>query len=290
MSLASTNAYRVGLQPPPDLAMPVFELISNLLCPYTQRPAIQLAEKGVPFERTYIDLAAKPAWFSRLSPLGKVPLLRVGDEALFETAVICEFIEDLAPDTPMWPADPFARARERAWAELASAAIADVFGFYTAPDAAAFDRKCADLAGRFARLEEHLRAGPYFAGARFGLVDAAFAPVFRLFDTFDTIGDFGVLAGLSKVPMYRRALGERPSVRAAVVPHYGQLFRQYLLERGSHFSRVLGRVDPLAIVGTGQAARCLPDRGGQRGARQPHARDAGGIGVHEKPQRLGELG
>ena len=39
------------------------ELVSNLLCPYTQRAAIQLAEKGLPFERTYIDLAAKPGWF-----------------------------------------------------------------------------------------------------------------------------------------------------------------------------------------------------------------------------------
>ncbi|MBI5255947.1 MAG: glutathione S-transferase family protein [Burkholderiales bacterium] len=233
--------------------MPTFELVSNLLCPYTQRAAIQLAEKGLPFERTYIDLAAKPAWFSRLSPLGKVPLLRLGNEAIFETAVICEYIEEVAPSTPLWAADPLGRARERAWAEFASAVIADVFGFYMAPDEPAFDRKCADLAGRFQRLEQHLGAGPYFAGARFGLVDAAFAPVFRLFDTFDGIADFGVLAGLSAVPAYRRALGERPSVRDAVVSDYGQVFRQYLLARGSHLSRVVGGRDLLVTAGAGQA-------------------------------------
>ena len=83
-----------------------FELISNLLCPYTQRAAIQLTEKGLPYERTYIDLAAKPSWFVQLSPLGKVPVLRVGGEALFETAVICEYIDDIAPATPMWSAVP----------------------------------------------------------------------------------------------------------------------------------------------------------------------------------------
>ena len=228
-----------------------FELISNLLCPYTQRAAIQLAEKGLPYERTYIDLAAKPAWFSRLSPLGKVPVLRVGgvgDQALFETAVICEYIEDISPTTPMWSSTPLDRARERAWAEFASAVIADVFRFYMAPDATAFDRQCADLAARFRCLEQHLGAGPYFSGERFGLVDAAFAPVFRLFDTFDGIGDFGILAGLSGVPIYRRALAERPSVRQAVSSNYGQVFRQYLLERGSHLSRVLGSRDPLAAA------------------------------------------
>lgn len=229
-----------------------FELISNQLCPYTQRASIQLNEKGLLYARTYIDLAVKPAWFDQLSPLGKVPVLRVGDEALFETAVICEYIEDVAPATPMWSSRPLDRARERAWAEFASTIIADVFGFYMSPDATAFERKCTDLAGRFRRLEQYLGSGPYFCGARFGLVDAAFAPVFRLFDTFDEIGDFGIFAGLSAVSSYRRALAERPSVRDAVVPNYGQIFRQYLIERGTHLSRTLSSRSPLAAVAAGQ--------------------------------------
>jgi glutathione S-transferase len=154
------GAYR-GAFAGPDTFMTRFELISNLLCPYTQRAAIQLIEKGLPYERAYIDLAARPAWFAQLSPLGKVPVLRVGDEALFESAVICEYIEEVAPARPMWPTDPLDRARERAWAEFASTVIADVFGFYMAPDAAAFDRKCADLAARFQRLELQLGAGSW---------------------------------------------------------------------------------------------------------------------------------
>ena len=76
-------------------------LVSHHLCPYVQRAAIALGEKGVAFERIAIDLAAKPDWFRAISPLGKVPLLRVArpgqDEAvLFESAVICEFIEETA--------------------------------------------------------------------------------------------------------------------------------------------------------------------------------------------------
>jgi glutathione S-transferase len=80
---------------------------------------------------------------------------------------------------------------------------------------------------------------PYFAGARFFLVDAAFAPVFRLFDTFDQIGEFGIFEGLHRVPAYRAALAERTSVRQAVVSDYSQRFRQYLLERGTHLSRLM---------------------------------------------------
>lgn len=226
-----------------------FELVSNLLCPYTQRVAIQLIEKGLPYERTCIDLAAKPAWFAQLSPLGKVPVLRTGGDGLFETAVICEYIEEVAPEPPMWPSTPLERARERAWVEFASALIADVFGFYMAPDAPAFDRKCADLAARFRRLESQLGAGPYFRGSTFGLVDAASAPVFRLFDTFDGIGDFRIFEGCGAVAAYRQALAERPAVRQAVVPDYAQVFRQYLRERGSHLSRMLSGADGAAHAG-----------------------------------------
>lgn len=263
MSRRGMKAYRAGFTHLNE-AMPSFELISNLLCPYTLRAAIQLAEKGLPFERTYIDLAARPAWFARLSPLGKVPLLRVGnDEALFETAVICEYIEDVAQDRPMWATDPLDRARERAWAEYASAIIADVFGFYMAPDTVTFDRKRADLAARFQRLERQLDfdrslPGPYFAGQRFGLVDAAFAPIFRLFETFDSIGDFGIFADLIAVPAYRTALAERASVRDAAVANYGQVFRQYLLARGSHLSRVLSGLEPLRTVDPGDGVSHIP--------------------------------
>ena len=74
------------------------KLISHKLCPYVQRAVIALTEKGVPFERIDIDLANKPDWFLKISPLGKVPVLVVtgndGKEvALFESNVICEYIE-----------------------------------------------------------------------------------------------------------------------------------------------------------------------------------------------------
>ncbi|MGL1080532.1 glutathione S-transferase family protein, partial [Vibrio parahaemolyticus] len=74
-------------------------LVSHTLCPYVQRAAIALAEKGAAFTRRDIDLAHKPDWFVALSPLGKVPLLQVrhedGREAvLFESNVICEWIEE----------------------------------------------------------------------------------------------------------------------------------------------------------------------------------------------------
>lgn len=219
--------------------MPNLELISNTLCPYTQRAAIQLTEKGIAHKRIYIDLANKPEWFLQISPLGKVPVLRLGDAAIFETSAICEYIEETAPSPPLHPTAPVDRARHRSWVEFASAIIADVFAFYMAADAAAFERKCRDLQTRFRWLERHLGDGPYFAGARFSLVDAAFAPIFRLFDTFDRIGEFDILQALHRVHGYRTVLAEHASVRQAAVSDYAEIFWQYLLGRGSYLSQLM---------------------------------------------------
>jgi glutathione S-transferase len=70
------------------------KLISHKLCPYVQRAVIALTEKRVSFERIDIDLANKPDWFLKVSPLGKTPVLVVGDHAIFESAVILEYLEE----------------------------------------------------------------------------------------------------------------------------------------------------------------------------------------------------
>src|ERR1700682_5290501 len=100
-------------------------LISHDLCPYVQRAVIALAEKGVAFERIDIDLADKPDWFKAISPLGKIPLLRVGEAVIFESAVIVEYLEETQPN-PLHPADPLQRARHRAAIEFASAILSDI--------------------------------------------------------------------------------------------------------------------------------------------------------------------
>lgn len=213
-------------------------LMSHSLCPYVQRAVISLSEKQVPFERTYIDLAAKPDWFLALSPLGKTPVLTVSGQPIFESAVILEFLEETQPG-PLHPGDPLWRARHRAWMQFGSAILNDIAGFYSARDKVAFAAKTEALRRKFLRLESELGEGPYFAGRFFSLVDAVFGPIFRYFDVFDGLGDFGILAGVPKVTAWRAALAERPSVRFAVTADYPQLLRDFLLRRNSFLSSLM---------------------------------------------------
>jgi glutathione S-transferase len=241
---------------------PKLVLVSHALCPYVQRAMIALAEKGVPFDRRDVDLADKADWFLAVSPLGKTPVLlvhgpqkwdpvlrsrpctnNVGETAIFESAVILEYLEDTQAH-PLHPADPLRRAEHRAFIEFGSAVLNDIAGLYGAADAALFDAKVAALRAKFIRLEARL-SGPWFDGAAFSLVDAVFGPVFRYFDAFDRIGDFGILGGLEKVGAWRAALAARPSIKAAVAPDYPALLWDFLRARKSHLSRLIER-KPLA--------------------------------------------
>lgn len=216
--------------------MPPLTLISHRLCPYVQRAAIALAEKEAPFGRIHVDLADKPGWFRALSPLGKVPVLKVAHEdgretAIFESAVILEYLEETLP-RPLHPSDPLERARHRAWMEFGSAILNGIARFYSARDAKALTAEARELSAMFARVETELGEGPWFGGAGFSLVDAVYGPVFRYFDAFDRIGDFGVLAGKPRTAAWRRALAGRDSVRKAVTADYPARLAAFIEAKG----------------------------------------------------------
>ena len=214
-------------------------LVSHPLCPYVQRAAIVLQEKGVVFEQRHVDLANKPDWFLAVSPLEKTPVLLVDSQPLFESAVICEYLDETQAPR-LHPGDPLQRARERGWMEFGSALLDAIAAYYNAPDEAALAGRRAAIVGRFERIEAALDAhGPWVAGARFGMVDAVFAPVFRYFDTLESLGDGNWFDRLSRVTRWRHALAARDSVRGAAPPDYPARLADFFMGRGSALSRRL---------------------------------------------------
>lgn len=217
--------------------MAALTLISHHLCPYVQRSVIALTEKRIAHERIHIDLSDKPDWFRALSPLGRTPVLKVGEAVVFESQVIVEYLDEITPGS-LHPADPLQKARHRAWIEFGSETLNAIAGFYNAADGESFEQKRRDLRGKFERVEREI-AGPFFAGDEFHIIDGVWGTIFRYFDVFDGIGDFGVLNGLPRVGAWRRAIAERPSVIAAAPEDYPERLRAFLLARGARLSELI---------------------------------------------------
>lgn len=217
-------------------------LISHKLCPYVQRAVIVAEEKGIEYERIDIDLANKPDWFLAISPTGKVPVLEIThddgtQDILFESAVIAEYLDEISEDR-LLPSDPLARARERAWVEFASASLGDVYQLYVAQDREQFEKALASIDKKLAQLEPEL-GGTYFAGGHFGLVDAAFAPVFRYFDVFERRAELNVLERRPKLQAWANVLLKRPSVIEAVPGNYSDLLVDFIKAKNSHLARLI---------------------------------------------------
>ncbi|MCX7219588.1 MAG: glutathione S-transferase family protein [Burkholderiales bacterium] len=214
-----------------------FVLVSHLLCPYVQRVAIVLAEKGIAYQRIDIDLKNKPAWFLAISPLAKTPVLLVGEQAIFESSVICEYLDETHLPK-LHPEHALLRARQRAWMEFGSSILSTIAGFYNAVDGQTLSAKSQELHEKLKQLELLLQDGPYFSGLQFNLVDAVFAPVLRVFapvlryfEVFESVFGIDFFADTPKVRTWWRHLAQRPSVKHAVGANYAELLLDFLKGR-----------------------------------------------------------
>ncbi len=79
---------------------------------YYNKVKLSLLEKGVPFTESTVYPSQSEEMLSE-SPMGKVPFLRTPKGVLSESQVLTEFIEDNWPEPPLYPHDPYARARCR---------------------------------------------------------------------------------------------------------------------------------------------------------------------------------
>jgi glutathione S-transferase len=212
------------------------ELISFPICPFVQRSVITLLEKGADYDVTYIDLADKPDWFLRISPMGKVPVLRVDDrEVIFESAVINEFVNEVTPGD-LHPADPVAKAHDRAWIAFAETLLFDQYRLMMAEDARAFEEAWHTTEPRLARLDAAV-TGPLWGGEAFSLMDAAAAPLLQRYALMQRIAapaDYGDFTNLQR---WWAALSERPAVTGSVPADFEDRVRAYFREKDSHFGR-----------------------------------------------------
>ena len=207
-------------------------LISFKTCPFVQRAVITLKHKHIDFEITYIDLADPPDWFLELSPLGKVPVLKVDDEVLFESAVINEYLDEITGGD-LQPRDPLARAKNRAWIEFASNMLGNLSMMKMSKDEERYNKYRDVLVSQLQRVEQRLGDGPWFNGEDFSLADTAFAPLFRQNSVADN--QLSVLdpVTMPRVDAWAKRLLALPEVRDSVVDEFEDLYLGGMQMNGS---------------------------------------------------------
>lgn len=212
----------------PSAQLDKLELISFKLCPFVQRAVIVLKEKGVEFDMTYIDLSKPPEWFKAISPLGQVPVLKVGDEVLFESAAIQEYVDEITPPS-LQPHDPLIKAKNRAWISFGSDILAAMHAMNMAKDAVAFTEKEALIKQKLSQLEAAHSGEKGFNGRTFNLIDAAFAPMMMRFEFVKQLTGNDLLAEFPRLAKWSDYLLSFNSVQESVVPGFIKNY-QHMIE------------------------------------------------------------
>ena len=167
---------------------------------WSLRPYLALAHTGQPFQEVVIQLGEPDTTQQILkhSPSGRVPLLKHGELAIWDSLAICEYLAETFPEARRWPQDRAARA-------VARAVTAEMHSSFTAlrqhmsmnlharkPGQGRAPGVAEDIA-RIQVLWNDCRArfgqgGPFLFGA-FSIADAFYAPVVSRFVTYDVALD-----------------------------------------------------------------------------------------------------
>ena len=195
------------------------KLISFSLCPYVQRAMIVLNEKKVSFDIEYIDLEAPPPEFYDISPLEKVPVLLVDDKPLFESMVICDYLDEITSGS-LYPENAFDKAQNRSWIEFGNEILKTTFDFLHTDDPKKFNHLKETLIDRFEILEDEISEDEYFNGSDFAIIDAVYAPIFRYHQRIAQYKDYEIFEDAPNVKAWGERLLERPSVALSIPDSY----------------------------------------------------------------------
>lgn len=199
------------------------EIVSSNTCPFAQRTRMVLMAKNLDFVFTEIDLNAKPDWFLAISPYAKVPVLRHGDQVLYKSAVINEYLEEVFPNPPLMPASPLERARARIWIDFANARmVPHVYKMMLRQDREGQEMHRERLTEAALQMEHEglrkLSAGPFWMGARPNLVDYTMFPHVQRFVALEHYRDFRLPAECERLRAWIAAMHELPEVQATRAP------------------------------------------------------------------------
>src|SRR5271155_1889649 len=222
--------------------MAKYMLVSFKTCPWVQRSAILLREKNTEFELRHIEPDNRPDWFLAISPHKKVPVLRIDDRmSLFESNAINEYLDEtIAPR--LHPEDPIERALNRAWTDYVPTFASTVTATAYADTEENYNKAAAGIPVPFERFEKALEKqghGPLFNGAKYSLVDAAYAPFLQRYFFLDRVKRIGQIEKFPRLKAWGETLINRPSTHSFPLDEFEALYRRNVKRRNKWVSQFI---------------------------------------------------
>jgi glutathione S-transferase len=198
--------------------------------PFVRKVRVVLAEKGLQYTLDQVSPFNPPPEFLQISPLKRIPVLRDTDHAepntLPDSSIICDYLEHKAPNPPLYPADPFERAKALWYEEYADSVMAQNIGrglFFErivkkmmrgqTDEAVCKKTLTEELPPLFDHLEREIGDKQYLAGNMFSIADIS---VGTMLVNFRHAGEALDTKRWPKLAAYIARIHARPSFKALI--------------------------------------------------------------------------
>jgi glutathione S-transferase len=162
---------------------------------WSMRPWVLAREAGIAFEEVQLkfDDSGKAAGVERYSVAGKVPVLVIDGEPLWDSLAICETLAERFPEKQLWPADARARQVARSicaemhsgFQALRGAMPMNIRSRYSGKGLTPESRRDIDrVVALWASCRERFGRDGSLLFGRFSVADAYYAPVVMRFQTY----------------------------------------------------------------------------------------------------------
>ncbi|KAK7114863.1 hypothetical protein V1264_000849 [Littorina saxatilis] len=163
-------------------------LYSMRFCPYAQRARLVLAHKNILHETVNVHLKRKPSWLLERNPKGRVPVLEHPDgRIIFESIVVCQYLDEIFPYDRLTPTDSYRKARDRLLVDYCDkfmmATYQLLFTDGTSEEEKATIQKGLSIYEK--EFNKRLPDGPFFGGNKPAMADYLIWPWIERLPMFD---------------------------------------------------------------------------------------------------------
>lgn len=189
-------------------------LLDNWISMFGMRVRIALAEKGIQYEYREEDLKNKSPLLLKMNPVHKkIPVLIHNGKPICESLIAVQYIDEVWNDkTPLFPSDPYQRAKARFWADYVDKKIYDAGRRTWASKGEEQEAAKKEFIDYLKVLEGELGDKPYFGGDTFGFVDVALVPFYSWFYAYEKLGNFSIEAECPKLIAWAKRCLEKEGV------------------------------------------------------------------------------
>ncbi|XP_068328552.1 probable glutathione S-transferase [Pyrus communis] len=208
--------------------------------PFSLRIVWALQLKGIPYETIHEDHSNKSPFLLQSNPIHKkVPVLLHNGNAVVESLIVLEYVDETWKENPLPPEDPLERATAHFWARYGDEKVLPSIGESFMKEGKEQDEAIVKAKENLKYLEEELNSKKFFGGEKLGFADIALGWLAHYVSVFEDVAEMKMVTE-EEFPLlsaWAATFADVPIIKDNW-PSIGKLIAKFQASIESHLSKM----------------------------------------------------